>query len=694
MKRQSMAIVCALLAFALAQADPPPFGTVVQRWSLRMSGSYAGAGITWVRDSGRLFLMDQGYAGPCRVWKLDPADPQGTIESVPWTFANLGDSTVDIPWSIAWDNDSGCFWISQILDNNVYGGCYLLRHVWSGSRWVWGGTARDSWRIDSGSVHLFWVAGMEKHPVDGAYYGHVYSPVQDTFGLGRFDPYTKSVLGLLLNGAGLRERGLTLVPWDSCYILTNSWNADGYRKRDSTGLLLQSAQAAYGPSDWALYVPSMIKPEDTVCTYCINSHSNNYFERVSVGMLWSQLPSAFEHSVRPLYILEPSGVVDSGEVITPTLVVYNSSDEPAWDVSVQLLVDNERDSVVYHDSTCVTIPAHGSDTVRFTPWTPLHRDSATAIAWTYWQGDSVRWDDTLAQRFLVRVQKILIIPTFPLPGCTLDPGPCYPQSEVHNLGNLTMTFPLVFNIGPYYDTVWVVNLLAGGSRTVTALNPWSATPGLWWCRVRAGRYEIIYWIYVRGTIGKDVACEEIMVPSGIMDTLPFTPQARYANYGTSGVTCTTYCWIEDTATDVVVYSDSAPVLLMVGDTLTAAYRPCTLKVEGPYMVACSIHLAADQNWLNNAIHQDFRVGPGVGIEREPKLKPKGVAPEPTVVRGILAIPLAASPMQQATLHDPTGRSVMVLSQGGNDISHLAPGIYYLHMTAGDFVARRKLVKLK
>ena len=77
MKRRSVVAACLVFVPVLAQASSPPFGTVVRRSSLRMSGSYAGAGITWVRDSGKFFLMDQGYAGPCRVWKLDPVDSKG-----------------------------------------------------------------------------------------------------------------------------------------------------------------------------------------------------------------------------------------------------------------------------------------------------------------------------------------------------------------------------------------------------------------------------------------------------------------------------------------------------------------------------------------------------------------------------------------------------------------------------------------
>jgi hypothetical protein len=144
-------------------------------------------------------------------------------------------------------------------------------------------------------------------------------------------------------------------------------------------------------------------------------------------------------------------------------------------------------------------------------------------------------------------------------------------------------------------------------------------------------------LYVRGVIHDDVACERILVPQSVIDTGVFIPQARYANYGTSDVTCTTFCWIEDTTTDAIVYSDESPVFLPESGNATQAYKPCTLRVEAPYMVSCSIHLAGDQNWLNNAIHQPFRVG---RIAEYDVLVSAILAPAGLVDSGIAVVPRA------------------------------------------------------
>ncbi|UCG43468.1 MAG: hypothetical protein JSU73_02300, partial [candidate division WOR-3 bacterium] len=325
MRRVSILIVVLLVGFAAGQA--PPFGTVLAEWTLEMSGSYAGAGITWVRDSGKFFLMDQGFSGPPRVWKLDPADPEGSIEAVPWIFTDFGTITTDVPWGIAWDRDSGCFWISQIVDRNIYGGCFLLRYAWYDSVWAWSGTPADSWLVGMGSngggLRLSWLAGFEKWPVLGQFFGiPVQPPPSDSWHIRRFDPYTKDYIGMMELHTSLAV--LALVPQDSAYVLAAAHTAAGESlyKYDTTGYLHERVTSGQPvPSDWTLLVPMDPDPRDTACVYAMYNSSVNTLRRISTGMLWGQLGSAFEHSVRPDEILCPSGVVDSGQAVTPRVVV-------------------------------------------------------------------------------------------------------------------------------------------------------------------------------------------------------------------------------------------------------------------------------------------------------------------------------------------------------------------------------------
>jgi hypothetical protein len=684
----------------------PGFGTVLEQWTLEMSGRYAGAGITWVRDSGKFYLMDQGYSGPYRVWNLDPADPAGTIESVPWTLVNLGEPEADIPYGIAWDNDSGCFWTSQIVDGHTDAGCYLLRYVWNGSRWVWAGTARDSWKVgdgwNGGGLECFWLGGMERSAVDGRFYG---APVSTSAGglnhIVRFDPYNKANLGRLVYGDDWSERGCTFIPWDSSYVLTCGWNSGSYRKRDSTGYLLSEASAGHSPADWSLHVPNDISSGDTVCAYCINSMSGNCLQRISVGMLWDQLPSALPHNIQPERILAPNEVADSGETVVPRLVVSSTEEAVAESVRVHLAIDNQVDRIIYHDSLVVALAPESVDTLEFAAWTVTGRDSMRVTAWTNWAGDSVPEDDTLSRRFLVRAVDAGITEVFsPVPWDTIDPDAVFPSCVLWNFGNVTLSFPMVFGIGTYCDTLWVRNLVAGGSRPVTAVRPWTAMPGTWQCLMNAAvtgdlhpeNNDTTYWFVVRGTIDHDIMVGPILVPSGIMDTTPFQPTVEIYNNAADPDSFRAWFWITDTVGSQV-YMDSLFVMLL--DTLVT-FRPCTLRIPGYYMASCSVYLAEDQNRLNDVRYQGFRVAPGAGMAERPKLKPAEQVPEPTVVRGLLSLGPAGmtNGQVQMTLLDITGRRVMGLKPGENDISHLAPGVYYIRVNAGDCLASRKLVKLQ
>jgi len=274
-------------ASSAAADDPPPFGTLLGEWNLPMSGAYAGAGSTWRQDIGLFYLMDQGYSGQAAVWKLDPADPTGSIQPEPWVFANLGGSIADVPWGLCWDADSGCFWMSQILDGSIYAGCYLLRMVETDSAWFWRGTPADSWRIDS-APRIYWMAGMAKWQDLGYFLGAGIGEA-GTPGFVKFDPYTKTRLGVVPCDSG--GAGIGLVPADSYYIIGTDLDT-AFFEWDTTGRLLRRAgTTVYGPASLALIAPEHPAPQDTVVFYCICSDPNNTLQKISVGLLWGQLRS-------------------------------------------------------------------------------------------------------------------------------------------------------------------------------------------------------------------------------------------------------------------------------------------------------------------------------------------------------------------------------------------------------------------
>lgn len=66
-----------------------------------------------------------------------------------------------------------------------------------------------------------------------------------------------------------------------------------------------------------------------------------------------------------------------------------------------------------------------------------------------------------------------------------------------------------------------------------------------------------------------------------------------------------------------------------------------------------------------------------GVEEDHKPQATSYVPAPTIVRGELRLP-AYQPAINTTLFDMTGRQVMVLRLGANDVSRLAPGVYFAH----------------
>ncbi|UCG44141.1 MAG: hypothetical protein JSU73_05905 [candidate division WOR-3 bacterium] len=69
---------------------------------------------------------------------------------------------------------------------------------------------------------------------------------------------------------------------------------------------------------------------------------------------------------------------------------------------------------------------------------------------------------------------------------------------------------------------------------------------------------------------------------------------------------------------------------------------------------------------------------GLLAVEEPRCPSAGRAAAATIVSGTLRCqPTASSPLLAAELHDITGRKVMELRAGENDIRHLAPGVYFV-----------------
>jgi hypothetical protein len=345
---------------------------------------------------------------------------------------------------------------------------------------------------------------------------------------------------------------------------------------------------------------------------------------------------SLEHDVGVEALLMPD-MVDTGKVVVPEAVVANygqwSESFPAW---------FELPSGFLEMLDVADLEVGMRETLSFPAWRATRRGWNTFSAWTLLSGDEQPANDSASDSLFVRVKDVGITDV-DVPD-TIWPDTFRIRVELTNFGNVPLVFPLLLRLNLVSDTVDVESLMPGESRWVCS-DTLRLPPGVWLVNISvrlAGdahpeNNDTSFVLIVRGVIHDDVACEQILVPHAVIDTGAFTPRARYANYGTSEVTCTTFCWIEDTATDVVVYQDRASVMLPAETCSVVTYDQCTLKVVGPYMVSCSIHLAIDQNWLNNAIHQPFRVGAGAEYD---VMVSAILAPPGLVDSGVAVVPQA------------------------------------------------------
>jgi YVTN family beta-propeller protein len=67
-----------------------------------------------------------------------------------------------------------------------------------------------------------------------------------------------------------------------------------------------------------------------------------------------------------------------------------------------------------------------------------------------------------------------------------------------------------------------------------------------------------------------------------------------------------------------------------------------------------------------------------GVEESFRPQATSRKPTPTIIRGVLFLPQATGPkLQASSLMDAAGRKVLNVSPGVNDVSRLAPGVYFV-----------------
>ncbi|MBM3315463.1 hypothetical protein FJY71_06455, partial [candidate division WOR-3 bacterium] len=317
------------------------------------------------------------------------------------------------------------------------------------------------------------------------------------------------------------------------------------------------------------------------------------------------------HNITCYAILTPSGAVDSGQALVPTLVVRNSGAYTENYKAFMSLPGGYMDTVEQ-----TGVPGGRTDTLTFTPWIPQGRDSMATLAYTTCDNDSFYGDDTLRNRFLVRVKDVAVTAILNPVADTLDSGVVvWPRASVWNYGNQTQSFPLQFRIGTYLSTASVVNLIPGGQQEIVAPESLVTMPGIYIHQVTAVVAGDLHpennvktdTFVVRGTVQHNIAATMLIAPVGAYDTtMTVVPACSVANLGTVTEQFWTFLYVREPGGSIV-YSESTQTMLGAGGRLRLQFNPVKFTTIGVHSVVCSTYCFGDQNGLDDIIRSTFRV---------------------------------------------------------------------------------------
>jgi len=133
-------------------------------------------------------------------------------------------------------------------------------------------------------------------------------------------------------------------------------------------------------------------------------------------------------------------------------------------------------------------------------------------------------------------------------------------------------------------------------------------------------------------------------------------------------------------------SDSVTVI----DGATNAVLATIGVGDGPSDMCCNpqqnrVYTADYRGWTISVLHDSIPSGVEEGVE----LQASSSKPGPTIVRGVLMLPRdmtetaeVSDRVPRPVLLDAAGRKVLDLHPGANDVSRLAPGVYFIHQASG------------
>ncbi len=308
------------------------------------------------------------------------------------------------------------------------------------------------------------------------------------------------------------------------------------------------------------------------------------------------------HDVGCFALLAPSGMVDSGMVITPECSVANyGTVSETCRVTMKI-------GEFYTDSAVVTSQAGDRSRVTFQNWTvteiggPYTVSCSTALA-----GDMKSGDDKTTDSVTVRrppshdVGCIRVVEPSGVIDSTAD---VTPACSLYNYGTTAETYRVRLKVGSFYDDTARVTGHASGTMIYATFPSRSAWP--------RGAYAVTCSTELAidtapsndkasGSVTvrvHDVACLSLTVPPDTVDSgTVVAPACSVYNYGTVPENYLVRMRIGS------FYSDSALVTAHPADAaLQVGFRDWIVtEIGGPFAVICSTSLSSDMDYANDRL---------------------------------------------------------------------------------------------
>jgi hypothetical protein len=364
-------------------------------------------------------------------------------------------------------------------------------------------------------------------------------------------------------------------------------------------------------SGWYAVVSGDTVPDSLASRYIQYQATLKYQNPASLPMLFEvriDYGPRLALDVGPTAILAPTGTVDSGAQVMPTVVVRNFGTNDA--VFPTTLVIGSG----YSEALSDTLAAGSTDTVRFPAWTAGPVGTLGVVCFTGLTGDENTANDTIVDS--VSVRRVLNLDVGPVqilspPGVPESGSVYVPSAIVRNFGLTSAMFPVTMVVGAGYVQTAQETLASGLADTVI-FPAWVAEPvgqlAVTCYTALAGDEDpandtISDSVTVVGPAVHDVGAVAIVVPTGTVHVGDaVVPRARIKNFGNTSERFFNVRFRIGTSYNRTA---NAAQTLYPDSTVELAFAPWVAAL-GDWAVSCSTMLASDGYRANDKVTATVR----------------------------------------------------------------------------------------